>query len=66
MPHGRDNEGTSGMHCYSWECSGGRFVFVVDCLPVQRVVCGHASLEDPDGTRVFERTALNLAAIFAD
>ena len=44
-----------------WESQQGRFLFVVDCQPVQRLACGHTSLLNEQFRPPLHRIVDNLA-----
>ena len=46
-----------------WSGACNRFVFVVDCQPVQKIVCGHAPLLASDCEPLFHRILNNIAHI---
>ena len=48
---------------YAWTRRRRSFVFIVDCLPVQSVSCGHSLLTAPELKDTFRRICDNLGAI---
>lgn len=51
---------------YDWEGKSRRFVCIVDCQPMQAVICGHSPLLNDDLQHAFRRITNNLANIFAE
>ena len=49
---------------FEWQSSCKQFIFVVDCQPVQRVVCGHYPLRACELANVYTQVADNLAHLF--
>ena len=48
---------------YDWELCGRRFTFIVDCKPLQAVVCGHSLLEDDGLQPTMAQLLQNLGCI---
>ena len=56
----------NGATAYSWHSCGRHFIFVVDCEPMQKVLCGYSPLAAPELTKVFERTVANVGSILGE
>jgi hypothetical protein len=48
---------------YPWQDNQGRFTFIVDCKPLQEIICGHIPLIGDSLRPVLRRTVNNLEAI---
>ena len=61
LPHTHAEDGRD-MDC-SWGDARMQVLFVVDCQPLQRIVCGHAPCLNPGALHLIDRTCDNLAAL---
>ena len=72
QPRGHVLDDIPGSHAQSgmdvampWGTTPRRVLFVVDCQPLQRIVCGHAPCLDPSASQLVRRTCDNIVKLMS-